>query len=157
MSDLNQKIQTTLTNDLYNKSPERIGGARWFSSSLTLNEFNRHVLSGRSFAVGVYRNNQRKASNFQSSQIIGLDFDEGNHALETLINHPITGRGALIYASPSWREDCKKWRVVFVLDEQITNAGRYVDLLKRLLSAVSKDLDGLDLVAKDGARLFFWA
>lgn len=155
MNDQNTKIQTTLTNDLYNKSPERIGGARWYSSSLTLIDFSRHVLHGRAFAVGVYRDNQRKASNFVSSQLIGLDFDGGNHTLEALKNHPIIGRAFFIYASPSWREDCKKWRAVFALDKAITNAGRYVDLVKRLLHTIAHDLDGLDLVAKDGARLFF--
>lgn len=150
-------IIITLSKDLVNKQPDKIGMARWFRADVTPSQFREHVIGGGgAFAVGVYANNKRKDSNFISSCVIGLDFDDGKHTLKGLLNHPFISKYAgLIYASPSHTPENPKWRVVFFLSSPIDNKDRYIDYVARLLSHISKDLGGLDCVAKDSARLFF--
>jgi len=150
-------MEITLTRDLINKQADKIGMARWHKSNFTPSQFRAHVIGlGGAFAVGTYEGDRRKDDKFISSELIGLDFDEGNHTLEGLLNHPLIGKYAgLIYASPSHTFDNPKWRVVFFLASPITDKGRYADYVARLIASIGNDLAGLDGVAKDSARLFF--
>lgn len=150
-------MEITITKDLINKQADKIGMARWHKAQITLSQFRGHVIGlGGAFAVATYEDDKRRDDKFILSELIGLDFDEGNHTLEALLNHPLIGKYAgLIYASPSHTHENPKWRVVFFLASPITDKGRYADYVGRLLASIDNDLAGLDTVAKDSARLFF--
>lgn len=150
-------MEITITKDLINKQADKIGMARWHKAQITPSQFRAHVIGlGGAFAVATYEGDRRKDDKFILSELIGLDFDEGNHTLEALLNHPLIGKYAgLIYASPSHTFDNPKWRVVFFLASPIKDKGHYADYVGRLLASIGNDLAGLDTVAKDSARLFF--
>lgn len=79
----------------------------------------RCICKGASWAVGTYENDHRLDSNFISSQLLALDFDDNVAISELLeadfIQHYVT----CLHPSPSHTDGFAKTRAIFVLSEPV--------------------------------------
>lgn len=89
---------------------------------------------------------------FVSSQILALDFDYGNLSLDDLLADPfIMTYATFIYSTISSEPDNRKWRVVFILEEPITEAVVYCQAQTALLARFAAS----DQSIKDPARFLY--
>lgn len=110
------------------------------------------IKAGHAFTAAL--NGYRKTENFVSAQHIGLDFDTDDQrsALDTLAADPFIARwAAIIYTSPSHTPEKPRARVVFILDQAITDPEQY----KRLARGLVGKYELVDKHGKDAARLWF--
>ena len=118
-----------------------------------LSELVAHITEGKTFSIGVYRNNHRKEGNFVSSQLIGIEIDKGFYSTANLASDEfIKMHACLIYATSSSTPERPRSRILFILDKLITDRTIYRDLVARLQRRLS-NFD-VDPVCKDAARLF---
>jgi|GEM_PF-4456907 len=131
----------------------------WSPSELPLDALVKHICKGYPFAVGHYNNNYRKAANFVQSNLAALDID-GNGAgnpltdddLKTFLAHPlITQHAAAVIPSASSQPNAWKLRVLFILDEPVTDAKTYSHVVTELMSRSPYS----DPACKDAARFFY--
>ena len=95
---------------------------------------------------------QRIAHHFKSAQHLALDIDSGNPSTDDLMADPFISRfAALIYPTISWTPEVRKWRVVFLLSEAITDASVY----RKAATGLLDRFDTSDQAVKDAARLFY--
>lgn len=161
-------IQTNLSAVFFNKEnraemrPTADGGSsnRWaFGYSfvpmdVTQDELAAHILAGRAWTQGHFKNTSRRKETFVSSQTLSLDFDQGNVSVESALKHPFIARYAwLIHPSPSSTESFPKTRVIFALSEPVDDYHRWEALQLGLLHHF-QDLKP-DSACKDAARLFY--
>lgn len=135
-----------------------LGGKGVFAHSfrrmtITPKNFVQTVSSGFAWAVGVYTDNHRIKSKFQSSQVLALDFDDCV-SIPELLEIPFIQHYALcLHPTPSHQPDYPKTRVIFVLDTPVINGG-YWELLQ--LGLLDKFTDfHPDPKCKDCARFFY--
>ncbi|HZA23571.1 MAG TPA: hypothetical protein VFA32_13390, partial [Dehalococcoidia bacterium] len=89
---------------------------------------------------------------FASSQVLALDVDAGNLTIQDLLADLfISQYASFIYPTISWSPEQRKWRVVFILTEAITDAQVY----RKAATALLDRYDTTDQQVKDPARLFF--
>ena len=96
----------------------------------------------------------RKKENFVLAQHVGIDMDSQDYrsTLDSLAEHPLVKRyGALIYPTPSCTHSAPKHRVLFLLDEAITNPSGYYLAVQTLYSL----FDGSDPACIDESRFFY--
>jgi hypothetical protein len=108
------------------------------------------IAAGHSFcaALSGYRNAER----FVSSQTLALDYDSGNPSLDDLLTDTyIASYGTFIYSTLSHSEESRKWRVVFVLSEPITDPQVY----RKAMTALLDRYQGTDQAIKDPARFLY--
>lgn len=99
---------------------------------------------------------RRNLENFDNGQhlAIDMDTDDERSALETLMRHPLVMEyGSLLHTTPSHTDDAPRARVVFLLDEVITDAAAYSHATNFLMT----QFDGADTVCKDASRFFYGA
>lgn len=97
---------------------------------------------------------KRKVENFQLAQHIAIDMDCGDEraTLDSLIQHPlVVAYGGIVHETPSHKPDAPRARVIFILDEPITNADGY----KAAIQVVTDLFDGSDPACVDAARFFY--
>lgn len=97
---------------------------------------------------------KRAVASFQLAQHIAVDMDCGDvrAEIDTLKQHPLVqAYGAIIHETPSHTPDAPRARVIFVLDEPITDAAGY----KAAIQVVTDLFDGADPACVDAARFFF--
>ncbi len=144
----------TVSNDIQNKgNPARI---KWRTEqNWSLRHLFEHVTSGFPFAVGVYRNNARRGTEFISGQIIGLDFDDLTPVLaHELLSHEFVGRyAAFSYTTPSHTPELPRLRLIFALPVPIKSKQRYEISVSKLLT-IFKPYNP-DFACRDASRLFF--
>lgn len=87
----------------------------------TVYELFEHIVQGHKFCPCAFDPHTRSNDTFISSDLLVLDFDGGNHSLSALCSHPLITKSAFVYATPSWCEAAKRWRVVLILPETITD------------------------------------
>lgn len=162
-----EKINVGLSDCFHNKenhAPLRNGSNRWafgFSftpSSIGLNEFIEHILSGKSWTQGYFKNTSRIKKNFVSSQTLALDIDNADASqpvsITDLLADPFIRQYAvLVHPSPSSTPDLPKFRVVFRLSEPVERVGQWEALQRGLLNYFAHFQP--DAGCKDAARLFF--
>jgi len=158
-----RRIRLSTSDNFFNKENlalERNGSQKWAyaqefdQQEWTRNEIESHVLKGKAILVAVCRKNYRKTENFISSQIIGVDIDEGHHQLTELTSDEFIQKHAtLIYATPSSTPENPRWRILFILDEPITDPEKYKDLVIRLNGKLVSY--NVDPACKDAVRLFY--
>ncbi|MDM5226079.1 hypothetical protein QUF73_07630 [Cytobacillus sp. NJ13] len=113
------------------------------------------VIKGKTFIPATFKSIggsiKRSKANWESQQVIALDFDEGLTVDEAKNDEYFKQNAAFLYTTLSHKMSHHKFRVVFVLDKPLT---RYKDfgciignLLERYPSA--------DKACRDGSRLFF--
>lgn len=112
------------------------------------------IHSGHAFTT--WHNGRRKTDNFICAQHLALDFDTGDKRSSKthLLSNPfIAAYAAIIYPTPSSSEDRPRSRVVFLLDELITDATKYSAAMEFLV----EQFDGADKACTDASRFFYGA
>lgn len=125
---------------------------QFVNMELDVIRFCNAIYLGHSYCP--WMDGKRKVENFQLAQHIAIDMDCGDAraTLDTLIRHPlVVAYGAIIHETPSHKPDMPRARVVFVLDEPITDAAGY----KAAIQIVTDLFDGSDQACVDAARFFF--
>jgi len=119
------------------EAPAEFGRAnRSFENvDLNLNELVTVVQQGHSFCAQ-HKNNHRKAENFTVSGMVAVDIDHGI-TIKRALEHPfVRDYGGFIYTTASHTEEAHRFRIVFELDEPITNRKRMEHALTGLISKV---------------------
>jgi hypothetical protein len=131
--------------------PEASHAVLW-SGSFGPGTFNpwsllEHIENGYKFTPCTFQKGSRREETFILGDLLVLDFDGGNHVLNTFADHPITSMAMLIYGTPSWNENNRRWRLVFRLSESIRDIQRWRYAAEGLFLRCS-NLDGLDPASK---------
>jgi hypothetical protein len=92
----------------------------------------------------------RKASNFIQTGLLAADVDCDMTLEEAQQNLFVLRNASLIHTTASHTEQRHRFRIIFLLDEPITNAADYAASLLGLA-----DMVGSDRSVADGARMFF--
>lgn len=116
-------------------------------------QIEEHVTSGKSIAVGVYRNNWVREDNFISAQIMGIDFDDNQDVTHLLRDPFVEAHAFLLYPTPSSTPQNPRSRVLFILGQKIADVATYRKLLRRLLMRF--EVKNADDQCKDAARRFY--
>lgn len=166
MPDASDLIELSVSHHFYNKEncapmrPNRSGelsnlwafGAyervKWTPAQIT-----EHITSGKSIAVGVYKNNWCREDNFISAQLMGIDFDDNQDVTTLLRDKFVDDYAYLIYPTPSSTPANPRSRVLFILDQPIEDVGQYRKRLRRLLQRFQ--IANADEQCKDAARRFY--
>lgn len=136
------------------KSTGEISNAWAFSAfdtvAWTPAQIYQHVTSGKAICVAALKGTRRRREDFESAQIVGLDFDDHTD-VEHLMSDPfIEEYGFLVYRTPSWTAEAPRARVLFILDRPILDGAQYKRLVLRLLQRFESADD-----LKDEVRIFY--
>jgi hypothetical protein len=96
-------------------------------------------------------NLRRSIDNWHSQQVIALDFDEGLTLEEAYNDTFFMENAVFLYQTFSHTEQQHKFRVVFVLDEPVSEYKHFETIINELLTRYPY----ADQACKDGSRLFF--
>lgn len=153
------KYQIAINRKATGKLPQ--GDPRWATfnddfenMSLELLDIANAIYTGHAYTT--WHEGRRKLDHFISGQHIAIDMDTGDErsSIDQLINHPLVRTwGSLIHTTPSHTDDAPRARVIFLLDEPITDANAYTTATNFLMS----QFDGADTVCKDASRFFYGA
>jgi len=152
------KIRVNLSEAFHNKvnttGNQGAYGSSFHPFEVTIPELIQHIRAGKAFTLCSFMGHSRKKDQFVSGQLLGLDLDEGTHTIKDLLKIAfIKDNAFLLYPTPSSTPDTPKSRVLFVLDEPVTDLAEWEALQLRLLERFA-DLKP-DPACKDAARLFF--
>lgn len=110
------------------------------------------IYTGRSFTT--WHNGRRSLDNFVLGQHLAVDMDSGDErsSFDALMCHSFVQMYAsLIYTTPSHTAEQPRARVLFLLDEPITDKDAYQAAAKFLCSL----FDGCDSACTDASRFFY--
>lgn len=154
-------MKLLLDKTAFNKKPKgfEIGAIskRIVKSPVDINVKNlaKELGSGKTFVPATFKKKggelKRSIENWESQQIIGLDFDEGLSLEEAYNDKFLIENAAFLYTTFSHTVSHHKFRVIFVLDKQITDYKKFQVVIGELLSRYPQ----ADKSCKDGSRLFF--
>jgi hypothetical protein len=103
--------------------------------NISVQELAQELVKGKAFAPAYFKekygNIRRKREYWYSQEVIALDFDSGITVEEAL--NEFASTGSFIYTTFSHSDKNHKFRVVFVLDEILTDFERCSQLIKNLL------------------------
>jgi hypothetical protein len=121
----------------------------WQPLEATQEQIIGEVLRGRAIAPQ-FKDGQRRTANFLRAGFIAADVDAGMTLEEAKQNAFVKKWGSFIYTTPTHRADHHRFRIVFLLDEQVLNAEDFADALLGLAIEL-----GSDKSATDAARISF--
>lgn len=116
---------------------------------ITIQELAAHVAQGHAFCAQ-HKNRWRKASNFKVASFLAVDIDHGLTMDAASADEFVQRYAGLLYTTPSHRETAHRFRIVFELEEPITNAAEMTSALTGLIARF-----GGDGSCKDACRMFF--
>jgi hypothetical protein len=93
----------------------------------------------------------RSEANFISRELIMIDIDSGMTVVDLLADDFYNNYGAGFYATPGYTDFEPRFRIMFRVEEPITDAAIYRKITRGLLEVYSAG----DIACKDAARLFF--
>lgn len=125
-----------------------IAGRTFRNRELAPEEFIAEVSSG--FAFCPWMGGERHAKNFRCTQVLAVDVNSGLTIDEVLAHEFFQKFGWFIYTTVSHAPDAHRFRVVFLLAQQIDTAER----MKRAYSGIRLLLGG-GLRCGDASRLFY--
>lgn len=135
------------------------GDSRWKQfndgfDNLTLSptEIAEQIYFGYSFTT--WHSGRRSLANFILGQHIAVDMDtcDERSTLETLEQHPwVRMYAGILYTTPSHTEQSPRARIVFLLDQPITDATAYGEAVQFVMS----QFDNPDTSCKDASRFFY--
>jgi hypothetical protein len=140
----------SINTNIVGKSPEAIRrfNASFENVDITPHELARLVHAG--FAFSAQHTGSRRGANFLCAGFLALDIDDGL-TIEAAEMDPFFQRHAcLLYATASHTPDHHRFRVVFELEEPITDRVLMRDALTGLIARF-----GGDEACKDECRIFF--
>ncbi|MCA0453426.1 MAG: hypothetical protein LCI00_05585 [Chloroflexi bacterium] len=133
-------------------------GKGWVTQTInSAQELYEHIRKGHPIAP-VFEKGKRQQANFQSAQLLLLDFDEiANLGIDRAMSIPfIRDYAAILYETPKSTPEKPRLRVVFICEKPITDAGEYENLLKRLLLHLEVTYDFYaDWSTANAAQFFF--
>ncbi|MEH7524763.1 hypothetical protein V7149_16020 [Bacillus sp. JJ1503] len=126
-----------------------------FPVEIDVGELADEVVKGKTFAPASFKTVdgllRRSKKNWESQQVIALDFDEGLTLEEAIRDGFFQNHAVFLYTTFNHSEQHHKFRVVFVLDEPVTNYKDFETIINRLFERYPY----ADKACKDGSRLFF--
>jgi len=159
---MSNKILLTLGKVAYTSKPE--DGASVNNELIgesarhecTIGEFADAISKGISFCPSVFNGIIRSKANFQQTELIGIDIDDGDWLIGDIYN--ICGEYGLmpcvIYETFNSQQGAHKWRVLFRLDKILTNSQKdVVDL--QLLIVYLIDCFMADKACSDVSRIYY--
>ena len=114
-------------------------------------ELAESLANGQTMVLGVMKNEVRKKVNLNYQEVIALDFDD-NTTIEEIKNTDfIKDNASFIYTTFSHTEGHHKFRVVFFLEDKLTNNEQVLAVYNKLFEMFPT----ADVNCKDSSRLFF--
>lgn len=110
------------------------------------------IYTGRSFTT--WHEGRRSLENFVLGQHIAVDMDSGDErsSIDVLMrNEFVRMYASMIYSTPSHTEENPRSRILFLLDQPITDALAYQSAAKFLCGL----FDGCDTACTDASRFFY--
>lgn len=124
---------------------------------MTVDQLIQHVaVNGYTICCAALKTDEngfakRNGESFISAQIVGVDIDHNARPFDDLANDPYLNKYAsFAYTTASHNEEHARYRIMFVLENPVTNAEEY----KRLVTVLSTRFGG-DKNARDATRLWF--
>ena len=114
-------------------------------------ELAKSLANGQTMVLGVMRNEVRKKVNLNYQEVIALDFDDNTTIEEIESNEFIKQNASFIYTTFSHTEGHHKFRVVFFLENKLTNNEQVLEVYNKLFEMFPT----ADVNCKDSSRLFF--
>lgn len=114
-------------------------------------ELAKSLANGQTMVLGVMRNEVRKKVNLNYQEVIALDFDDNTTIEEIESNEFIKDNASFIYTTFSHTEGHHKFRVVFFLENKLTNNEQVLEVYNKLFEMFPT----ADVNCKDSSRLFF--
>ena len=114
-------------------------------------ELAKSLANGQTMVLGVMRNEVRKKVNLNYQEVIALDFDDNTTIEEIESNEFIKDNASFIYTTFSHTEEHHKFRVVFFLENKLTNNEQVLEVYNKLFNMFPT----ADVNCKDSSRLFF--
>lgn len=150
------RFSVSLSDAFHNKQ-NLTGSKRAFSNyrtaEVTPGEFAHHILSGKAWAPCCFKDAHRRKTQFRASQLLALDLDEGV-SFQTALSHDFIRQYAfLVHPSPSSTLEHPKSRVIFLLDEPVTQVSAWEALQYGLIEHFHELHP--DKACKDAARMFY--
>lgn len=144
-------INTTFKNKPKTKDEYKGICSTFDNVEVSSEELSKLVQAGFAFCPQL-KNNWKKASNFLCSDYLAVDIDEGV-PLENMGEHDFVKKYcSFIYTTVNHADDHHRFRLVFELEESITDP----DQMKHAMSGLLKKFGG-DPSCKDPSRMFFGA
>lgn len=123
--------------------------------TLTVQQLIDHIAGGGAFTPALLRAGKRSNDTFVSAQLVGLDFDAGVSVAQLAAVDFVRQHAALVYPTASSTPECRKSRVLFVLDAPVTDATLYRGVVEALAAHVSAAVGSAADHTSDPARLFY--
>lgn len=114
-------------------------------------ELAKSLANGQTMVLGVMKNEVRKKVNLNYQEVIALDFDDNTTIEEIESNEFIKQNASFIYTTFSHTEGHHKFRVVFFLENKLTNNEQVLEVYNKLFEMFPT----ADVNCKDSSRLFF--
>lgn len=114
-------------------------------------ELAESLANGQTMVLGVMKNEVRKKVNLNYQEVIALDFDDNTTIEEIENNEFIKDNASFIYTTFSHTEGHHKFRVVFFLENKLTNNEQVLEVYNKLFEMFPT----ADVNCKDSSRLFF--
>ncbi|MFJ7306709.1 hypothetical protein [Peribacillus frigoritolerans] len=118
-------------------------------------EMAKEVTKGKTFTPAIFKlingSIKRSKVNWESQQVLALDFDEGLTLEESKNDTFFKQYAAFLYTTFRHTESHHKFRVVFVLDKPLTRYKDFESLMDSLLARYPQ----ADRACRGGSRLFF--
>jgi len=155
--EANSFFNTSINDKQLTTKPDNKKDIGNISSNLIATKTNIKQLAeflsnGQTFAPAIFKDNIRKNDTFISTQIFALDFDDNQEPTDKIKLFADYGiKTNILYYSFSHTEAHKKFRLVFVIDTEITDR-KMRDKIQLALMDIAFDADK---ACKDVARMFY--
>ncbi len=107
-------------------------------------------------AYTTWMSGRRSLENFKLAQHFAIDMDSGDKrsSFDSLLKHDLVQMyGSVMHTTPSHSAQSPRARVIFFLDEPITDTAKYQTAAKFLVA----QFDGADAACTDASRFFYGA
>ena len=123
------------------------------TADLTAGQIAAEIRAGHAIAAD-HGNRRRKRAHWQCAQHVGIDLDDGALSWDELIALPlVVDHAAIVHTTASHRPDNPRFRVLFLLEEPLTDPDSYAYVVGCFLRAFAT----ADPHCADPSRLFFGA
>ena len=139
-------INTNIVNKPADKSRH---GTPFNSVDLTVDELIHHITEGHAYSAQ-FRGAKRKSENFVATGILAVDIDRGMTLAEAIELPYLKFFASFIHTTATHTDQNNRFRIVFELEEPITDAVQYRKAITGLI-----DKFGGDRSTKDAARFFY--
>ena len=149
------KLQTCLSTKRFTAKPTKVDAAlvstqiAGQSKVISDSNFIEAIKNGQTFTLSAgFKDNIRKAANFKGIQIFAADIDDSNYSLKEIqekANSFSLGEPFAIYESFSSTEETKKWRVLYVSDQLVTDPSIALAILRKIRNHYDSDRAIIDL------------